>query len=416
MTDVTDDIREFPTTRSPGCPFDPDPALLRIRVLDRPPKVHCPADIDAYVFTGYEQVRQILAAEQVSSRGASSFHAQPGHDFDQPIYPGNLLQTDGKEHQFLRQLLMPEFTVRRTRELLPYIERVIHEHLDAVLANGPGADLVADLATGIPSLVICQLLGVPPQDRPRFIEWAWAMMNTDNHRDQQIEPGRLLMGYMYAMAAEKLKLPTPPDDLMGRLITRSREIADRLEYDRPPLTVEELGHLSLVLLVAGSETTANMIGLSTLLLLTEQQSTLRALRADPSLAEVAVEEMLRFLTVIQFGVLRRTTAELTVGDHTIGPEEWVVASLAGGNRDPRAFADPGTVDIGRPEPQRHLAFGWGAHQCAGKQLARTEIIAVHRILHQRIPTLRLAVPIDELPFKTLGMVYGLKSLPVTWDA
>ncbi|HEX4226548.1 MAG TPA: cytochrome P450 [Pseudonocardiaceae bacterium] len=402
-------IESFPTTREPGHPFDPDPAYAELRGLDTLPKLACPAGIDAYVVTDYHQVRTVLANPTVSSRGAASFHTQPGHDFDAPIYPGNVIQHDGEGHHRLRRLLMPEFTVRRTRALSGYIQQVINEHIDSMLAKDGQADLIADLAMPVPSLVICELLGVPSADRHKFVGWAQAMMNTGIHRSEQKGPGNEFIAYMYELAGSKMA--DPSDDLIGRLFERSQD-------EGSPLTVQELAHLSLVLLVAGHETTANMIGLSTLALLTDtHRDTLAALQTEPDrFAEPAVEEMLRYLTVVQFGVLRYATQDLEVGEHTIKAGDWVVASLAAGNRDSRAFPEPDTVDLAREDPRTHLAFGYGAHQCVGQQLARLELIEIFRTLYRRIPTLRLAAPIENVPFKAKGLTYGVRQLPVAWDA
>ncbi|HJP73264.1 MAG TPA: cytochrome P450 [Pseudonocardiaceae bacterium] len=412
MTDVADEIADefktFPMSRAPGCPFDPSPTLARYRSHSDLPKVHCPADIDAFVVSLFDQVRQVLGSPYTSSRAAASFHVlrDPEATKKKP-FAGNPIQADGEEHHFLRKLLMPEFTVPRTRRLIPYIEGIVHHHIDAMLSAGSEADLVADFAVAIPSLIICELLGVEHDDRPLFVSWGGTLMDTRKTPAEVGEAGVQLMGYTTNLATAKIA--NPGDDAVSRIYQRSVK-AGR------PLQPHELGHMALVLLVAGTETTANMIALSTLLLITEQQATWHALRQDPAIAEAVVEELLRYLTVVQHGVLRYTTAQVDVGEGTIGPDEWVVGSLAAANRDPNVFANPDIFDITRPDPQRHLAFGWGAHQCAGKQLARTELISILQILPRRIPTLRPLIPLHELPFKRDWMVYGLEDLGVSWDS
>ena len=202
------------------------------------------------------------------------------------------------------------------------------------------------------------------------------------------------------------KMQQPGDDLLSRLIQRGNE-------SEQPLTVPELITLGLSLLVAGHETTANMIGLSTLALLRNPEQ-LAVLREDPSLAESAVEEMLRYLSIVQWGLLRYATEDIEYGEETIKAGDWLVAALASGNRDETVFPDAASIDV-RRNPTAHLAFGFGAHQCIGQQLARVELQEVFSRLYRRIPTLRLAVPFEELKFKDNALAYGVRALPVTWE-
>jgi cytochrome P450 len=179
------------------------------------------------------------------------------------------------------------------------------------------------------------------------------------------------------------------------------------------LSLKELVSIGITLLIAGHETTANMIGLSTLALLRAPDQ-LEALRNDPELAPTAVEELLRYLTVIQFGLFRHVLEDIPLGDETIKAGEYLVAALSSGNRDERAFPDPDQLDLSR-KASTHLAFGFGPHQCLGQQLARVELQEVYTRLYARIPTLRLAVPFEEIKFKDNTLVYGVIALPVTWD-
>jgi cytochrome P450 len=394
---------QFPDRRSPGCPFDPAPEYADFRTQTGIPKVHTPSGIEPYVVTGYERVRTLLGEPSLSSRGAASMHAQQGHDFDAPINTGNILQLDGPAHDRWRRLLIPEFTVKRMQALRPYIAEIINTHIDAMLARTGPIDLIAEFALPVPSLVICELLAVPYADRDKFQTWASALMDTGLTREVQDTPGAALIGYMAQLCAGRLENPTE-NDLIGRLILRAREAGDNP-------TLDELWQIAIILLVAGHETTANMIGLSIAALL-DHPDKITQLRENPELVESAVEEMLRYLTVIHFGVLRYTTEDITVGENTIPKDSWVVASLVSGNRDEKAFPDPDTIHLTR-DAATHLAFGFGMHQCLGQQLARVELREVFSTLFRRIPDLRLAVPLDEVPFKNRGLVYGAKSLPVT---
>jgi cytochrome P450 len=286
----------------------------------------------------------------------------------------------------------------------PYIQGLVDDHLDALLARTGPVDLVADFALPIPSLVICELLGVDYADRDRFQEQTAVLIGTNSDPAALEQANLEVVGFMTQLVLTKLA--APGDDLLGRLIVRARESGQEL-------SVEELVTLGITLLIAGHETTANMIGLSTLALL-RQPDQLAALRADPGLAGTAVDEMLRYLSIVQFGVLRQATGDLTIGDETIRAGEWLVAALSAGNRDESVFPDPDRIDL-RREATAHLAFGYGIHQCLGQQLARVELQEVFARLHQRIPTLRLAVPFEEIEFKNDALVYGVRALPVTWD-
>jgi cytochrome P450 len=400
----------FPRTRAAGCPLDPDPDYAALHAKSSLPKVSCPAGIDAYLVTDYDQIRTALGNPNLSSHGASSMHTQVGYDFSAPVTTGNIIQLDGSAHARIRKLLISEFTVRRMRALKPYIQQIINEHIDAMLAKAPGpVDLVSEFALPIPSLVICEMLGVPYADRDLFQRHGATLTDFDLPVPDKDNAVQELVGYLAELTGRKLANPSE-DDLLGRLILRARALPD--QEGGADLTPAELTELGLILLIAGHETTANMIGLGTLTLLSHPEEFAR-LRADPSLAESAVEELLRYLTVVQFGLLRLATGDVEVAGQRIEAGEWLIGAIAAGNRDEHVYPDPDTLDIGR-EARTHLAFGFGVHQCIGQQLARVELREVLGILYQRMPDMRLAAPIEELPFKSGGVVYGVKSLPITW--
>jgi cytochrome P450 len=394
----------FPNTRPAGCPFDPDPHYARFHVRESLTKVSCPAGIDAYVVTGYDRVRTVLGDARVSSRGASSMHGRPEWDFSEPVTPGAIIALDGADHSRIRRLLVPEFTVRRMRSLRPFIQQLIDEHIDAMLAKGGPVDLVQDFALPIPSLVICELLGVSYSDRRDFQAQSATLLNFDADPAVQREAARQLQDYMTQLALAELAAPA--DNLFKRL-------ARRAEDSGRPVTVDELAVVSLTLLVAGHETTTNMIGLSTLALLRDPDQ-LAELRADPELVESAVEEMLRYLSVVHFGLLRYATEDIPLGTEYIRAGEWLIAAVGASNRDEGVFPGADQIDLQR-QARTHLAFGFGAHQCVGQQLARVELWEVFGRLFQRIPTMRLAVPFEQITFKDNALIYGVHSLPVTWD-
>ena len=406
MSDTTTDIAGFPLVRDAACPFDPPAEYAALRGQDRPTEEFaCPAGITVHVVSKYDDVRSMLVDPRLGSRGAPSMHVMADADLERPVGPGSILHLDGAEHTRLRRLLTPEFTVRRIQAMRPYIQRLVDEHIDAMLASTGPVDLYRDFALPIPSLVICELLGVPYQDRDRFQRQTGVMLTVDADAAEVWQAHGEVMAFMAQLVAAKLAEPT--DDLLGRLIARARSTGQEL-------TVEELVTIGISLLVAGYETTANMIGLSTLALLRHPDQ-LAALRADPGLAGAAVDEMLRYISPVQFGLLRHATEATQVAAEAVDAGEWLVAALASGNRDESVFPDPDRVDLTRGATA-HLAFGYGIHQCLGQQLARVELQEVFARLHQRIPTLRLAVPFEDIEFKDNALVYGVRALPITWEA
>jgi cytochrome P450 len=394
----------FPTARPTGAPFDPAAEYAEFRSTENLDKVACPAGIDAYLLSNYDQVRTLLNDPRLSSRGAVSNHVIMDRDVTTDAAPGSIIHLDGGDHARLRRMLTPEFTVKRMRALREYVAELIESHIDAMLAKGGPIDLVQDFALPIPSLVICELLGVPYEDRERFQSQSTVLVSTDARPEDIQANSEMVQNYIAGLVMSKMQ--QPGDDLLSRLIQRGNE-------SEQPLTVPELITLGLSLLIAGHETTANMIGLSTLALLRNPEQ-LAILRADPSLAESAVEEMLRYLTILQYGLLRYATEDIEYEGETIKAGEWLVAALSSGNRDESVFPDAANIDV-RRNPTAHLAFGFGAHQCIGQQLARVELQEVFTRLYRRIPTLRLAVPFEEIKFKDNALAYGVRALPVTWE-
>ncbi|MEU4522281.1 cytochrome P450 [Amycolatopsis sp. NPDC024027] len=389
----------LPTTRPAGCPFDPPGSYATRRETAPTSKVRCPAGMDAWLVTRYADVRAVLADRTMSSRGASSVHVNPNADLDEEVHPGSIIQLDGAAHSRLRKKVIAEFTVRRVEALRGYVRQLVESHLDAMLAQGPPADLVRDFALPIPSLVICELLGVPYAERSHFQRQSTTLVSTDATREEGEQAYDSLSGYLGELFASKQR--NPQDDLFSRLISGGAS---------DPLTMEELVVLGLSLLVAGHETTANMIALSTLVLVEHPEGRDAVLSAP----ERAVEELLRYLSVVQWGVLRYATADVQVGSRSVRAGEWLVAALNSANRDESVFPEADELDFHREHPRTHVAFGFGAHQCIGQQLARVELQEALTRLFRRVPDLRLAVPREELGYKHNTLVYGVRELPVAW--
>jgi cytochrome P450 len=322
---------------------------------------------------------------------------------DERSRAGSFISMDPPEHTRYRKLLTGQFTVRRMRQLAPRIEEIVTEHLDAMLAAGTSADLVTAFALPFPSLVICELLGVRYSDRAEFQRRTSTMLRLDTSFEELLRVRDEMREFMLSLVTEKRECPS--DDLLSGLIHDNGA--------HTALTDDELVNIATLLLVAGHETTANMLGLGTFALL-EHPEQLEALRADPSLIDNAVEELLRHLSIVHLGIFRVTTEGVELGGQQIPAGQTVLVSLPLANRDPEHWVSPAALDVSRGRSP-HLAFGHGVHQCLGQQLARVEMTIGFTHLVKRLPNLRLAVPAAEVPLRGDMAIYGVHALPVAWD-
>ncbi|TJZ56805.1 cytochrome P450 [Streptomyces piniterrae] len=383
------------------CPFDPPEEYRTLREQEPITPVTLPEGTAGWLVTRYEDVRKILTDPRFSAKRRFARTGDPTAD-DAPAPPpppGSFIVMDPPEHTRFRRLLTGQFTVRRMKQLTPAVEQIVTEQLDAMAeAEGP-VDLVQAFALPVPSLVICELLGVPYADREEF-QWNSAtLLRLDASFEEAQAAQQALHGYIRRLAIAKRANPT--DDILSDLV-RTGELTD-----------DELAGVGALLLLAGHETTANMIALGTMCLLRNPDQ-LAALRADPALMGGAVEQLLRYLTIVQFGLRRTALEDVDLNGHKIKAGSTVVASLTAGNRDAAHFTgDPEQLDVHRPYGP-HLAFGHGIHQCLGQQLARVEMKAALSALLDRFPTLRLAVPVEQVPMRDNMLVYGVRELPVTW--
>ncbi|BCL17749.1 cytochrome P450 [Micromonospora sagamiensis] len=394
-------VRTMPTARQPGCPFDPPAELIDARRHGPISRYTFPGGRAGWLITGYDLVRSVLADSRFSSRKELMLH--PTIDYGDitipPAPPGEFLLMDEPQHSRYRKPLMGKFTVRRMRLLTERVEQITTEHLDAMEKTGPPTDLVTAFAKPIPAIMICELLGVPYQDRGSFQEQVDSFMNGETSDEDLFAAYTATQDYLTELVATKRANPT--DDVLS----------DLTDTD---LTDEELKGIALILLAAGLDTTANMLALGTFALLRNPEQ-LAALRADPTLADRAVEELLRYLSVAKT-FMRTALEDVEVGGQTIRAGSPVILSYHTANRDPERFTDPHVLDLRRRDGG-HLAFGHGIHQCLGQQLARVEMRIAFPALVTRFPTLRLAVPPDEVALRPeTADIYGVKSLPVTWDA
>ncbi|GLY68964.1 cytochrome P450 [Amycolatopsis taiwanensis] len=398
-------------------PTDAAPIRLPIEretVLDPPPKLselraECPVSRLTYadghigwLVTSFEMARAVLQDARFSSRPDlrhSAVHQVLG-DGQPPEedVPGMFVGMDPPEHTRYRKLITGELNVRRMRLLEPKIEQTALKLIEEMRAGGNTADLVSAYASPLPSLVICELLGVSYQGWLKIRPVSEKMLRTDSSAEEVKQCFADIFAYLAEVVAAKHI--EPADDLISGLVALD-ELSD-----------VEITAIAFQLFTAGHETTMNMLSLGTYTLLTDPQQ-LAALRADFSLLDGALEELLRFLTVIQFGISRAALEDVDLGGVTVRAGESVTISLPAANRDPARFPDPDRLDLMRPASS-NVAFGFGVHQCVAQQLARAEMRIGFRTLLQQFPALRLAIPRDEVEMRDGAIVYGAKSLPVAW--
>ncbi|ANN20610.1 cytochrome [Amycolatopsis orientalis] len=404
MTDVEETTATLPLERK--CPFSPPPEYQKLREESPISRVSLPSGQTAWALTRLEDIREMLSSPHFSSdRRNPSFPLmvpRPIRQDDNKFRP-SLIAMDPPEHGRARREVVGEFTVKRMKALEPRIQQIVDEHIDALLAGPKPADLVKALSLPVPSLVICELLGVPYADHEFFQSCSSKMLNRDTSPEERQAGFEQLENYLDELVTKKEANPTE-DDLLGRQILKQRESG---EADH-----EELVGLAFLLLVAGHETTANMISLGTVTLL-ENPDQLAKIKADPDKTLPAIEELLRVHTIAEVATSRFATADVEIGGTLIRAGDGVIGLSNAGNHDPEGFENPDAFDIERGA-RHHVAFGFGAHQCLGQNLARLELQIVFDTLFRRIPGIRVAVPVDELPFKHDSSIYGLHALPVTW--
>lgn len=391
----------FPQDRT--CPYHPPAgypsagrgrqSVSRVRLFD---------GRTVWLVTGHAEARALLVDQRLSA------------DRENPAFPVfarrlaattqrriELLGLDDPEHNVQRRMLIPSFTVRKAAALRPGIQEIVDRLLDAMAEQGPPAELVNAFALPVPSMVICALLGVPYTDHEFFEAQSRKLLRGPAGSD--VEAARdALSAYFRALIERKRR--DPGDGLLDELIAKQLETG--------AVDLEELVRLAQILLVAGHETTANMISLGTLTLLQHPDQLALMREGGPEGMASVVEELLRFLSIAD-GLSRVAVEDIEVGGVTFRAGDGVLLSTAVVNRDEAAFPSPDELDLGRGA-RNHIAFGFGIHQCLGQNLARAELEIALPALFDRLPGLRLAVPAEEIPFKPGDTVQGLIELPVTW--
>ncbi|PRY40450.1 cytochrome P450 [Umezawaea tangerina] len=396
---ITEGVTALPAAYG-TCPFDPPPAYQRAAESGVVGRAVLPDGSSCWLVTGYHEVRAVLADQRFSADAR-----RPGFPFLSPTQRElatanpSFIRMDDPEHARLRRMVSRDFLVKRVEELGPDIQRVVDRTIDRMVERGAPADLVADFAQPIPSLVICLLLGVPFDDHDLFQSLSATLLDNTITAEQASAAHRELMTYLAGLAERKRA--EPGDDILSRLVARE------------DLTPAETASMGFMLLVTGHETTANQTAMAVRTLLERPDQVARML-ASPAATRQAVEELLRYLTLVHLGLARVATEDVEVGGTPVRAGEGLICMLSTANREPELFGlDARDLDVSR-DAKRHVAFGHGTHLCLGQALARVELRIALETLFRRLPGLRSAVPAAELAYTAEKIVYGLRALPVTW--
>ncbi|WP_371666138.1 MULTISPECIES: cytochrome P450 [unclassified Streptomyces] len=376
--------------------LDPVDKLAGLRATEPVSKVSLPFGMDVWVVSGYEESKAVLGSADGFSTDFAHLATNAGMSAEQS--PGGLGFSDPPVHTRLRRILTPEFTMRRLRRLTPRIDAIVEERLNAMEARRGPVDLVKEFALPIPSLTICELLGVPYEDRHDFQQLA--MDRFDLFGGTTAPFGAMSESLAYFRDVVRMQREDPGDGLLGMIVKEHGDsVAD-----------EELAGLADGVLTGGFETTASTIALGSLVLL-RNADVFERIRTDDAAAAPFVEEVLRYLSAVQLAFPRFARHDIEIAGVVIPRGDMVLCSLSSANRDTSYVSDGGRFDPHR-NPSGHLAFGYGIHRCIGAELARMELRSAYPALARRFPRMRLAVPPEELAFRKLSIVYGVESLPV----
>ncbi|KOV57738.1 cytochrome P450 [Streptomyces sp. MMG1121] len=390
----------FPQDRT--CPYHPPAGYDPLRAARPLTRVRLYDGRAVWLVTGIAAARDLLGDPRLSADQDNEAFPSPTEGFKNRVRGRrlSLLGMDDPEHKTLRRTVIPTFTAKRVSALRPKIQEIVDALIDDIIAQGPPAELVSAFALPVSSQVMCLMLGVPYADHEFFEEQSRRLIAGPTVEDTQ-RGGEQLDAYLGALIERKQR--EPGDALLDELI--HQPLAEGA------IRPDELMALAALLVVAGHETTTNMISLGAFTLL-EHPDRLAELRADPELMPAAVEELLRFCAVAEGG-MRVATQDIEYAGQTIRANDGVVMSTSLINRDTAAYSAPDELDWHRPD-RHHLAFGFGMHQCLGQNLARAEIEIALRTLFDRLPGLKLAAPVSEIPFKPGTTLQGMLQLPVRW--
>ena len=381
---------------------DPVPELAAVRETEPVHKLAHLFGLNVWVVSGHAEAKYVLSNEEDYSH---DIRPLVGSDPNKPSEGiGGLGFTDPPDHTRLRKLLTPEFTKRRLARLEPAIEKIVNDQLDLMEAKGPVADIVSDFAFNVPFLLIADLLGVEEHDRDRFRALGPARFDMSGGGIGLFGSASESREFLFEIVRKQRV--NPGDGLIGSIIREQGDAIDDIE----------LGGLADGVFLGGYETSASMLALGTLVLLRDPENFER-IRNEPGAVDGIVEELLRYLTVVQVAFPRFARHDQELFGHQVKKGDLVAVSLSGADRDKRVFGD----DAEDFYPRRtvssaHLAFGHGMHRCVGAELARMELRAAFTALAHRFPDLCLAVPEEQLRFRDFSIVYGVETLPVQLHA
>ena len=383
--------------------LDLDPIYARLRAQEPLSRVKLPYGEEAWLATRYEDVKVVLGDPRFS-RAETLQRDEPRLRPRQQT--GGILSMDPPDHTRLRRLVAKAFTQRRVEKLRPRTQEIADGLVDGMIERGGPADLVEEFALPLPIAVICELLGVPFEDRERFRVWSDAFLSTNKLSPEQVTDYMdRMMDYIAGLIAQRRAQPA--DDLITGLIA-ARDEQDKLSED-------EMVRLAAGILVAGHEPTASQLPNFLHVLLTHPQQ-LERLRADLDLVPHAVEELLRFVPLgVGAGFARYATEDVELGGVLVRAGEPVLSSVGSANRDDAIFANPDELDLARAEAS-HVGFGHGPHHCLGAQLARLELQVALRTLLTRLPGLDFPnSPEADVAWKTGLLVRGPRRMVVSWQ-
>ena len=391
----------YPMKRT--CPFDPPPEYAQLRQADPFTRVRLWDGTTPWLLTRYDDMRVVLSHPM--------FSAEPLREGYPHVFEGRMvadkadksfLRLDAPEHDRLRRMVTRDFTVRQVEALRPFIQQIVDRLIDGLEAGPRPVEFVEAFAQALPTEVITHLLGVPYEDHEIFHRATRIQFGSNSTPDQVRASLAELLDYLGDLIDRKQA--DPQDDILSRLVTD--------EYGTGNIDRQTLLNITRLLLSAGHQTTQNMTALGVLTLL-QHPDQLATIKADPSLIRGAVEELLRYSSVLHTGARRVALEDIDVNGHLVRKGEGVICAIPAANRDPELFPDPDALDVER-DAAPHIAFGYGIHQCLGQVLARTELQIVLKTLFDRLPNLALAVAFEELRFRHDMFVYGVHELPLTW--
>ncbi|GAA2231025.1 cytochrome P450 [Promicromonospora sukumoe] len=413
MTDTTlsdadraPDVVDYPTPRDPRCPFAQPADVLATTGSDRMARARIWDGSTPWLVTKYADQHALLTDPRLSidEKREGYPHMTRGRSVSAQHTPPLITNTDAPEHTRMRRTVNLPFTVKRIEAMRPRIQELVDGLLDEMLAGSGPVDLVQAFALPVPTIVITEMLGMDYGNREDFQHASHTLVSHDATDEEHAAAGAVLGGHV--AAAMEAKMAQPADDVMS-------ELAARVQAGE--MTMRGALSMSTAILIAGHETSASMIALGTLALLEnpDQLEYFRSIVDDPKAVAGAVEELLRYLSIVHTGVRRIANEDIEVGGDVIRKDEGVILDVAAANWDTAQYPEPGRLDLTRAARSHH-AFGYGAHQCLGQTLARVELQEAFRALVRRVPTLRLAIPARDVDFAYEGVAYGLHSLPVTW--